>query len=208
MRVHVTDLDQLLWFRRIEAMTTEELVSRLRREEPPNRAMAMGTAWHGFLEDHQPDPDEIGVEAVRRDGFTFLVECDAEITLPQIREIRAEKTYAIDGLPVTLTGGCDGITGNVVTDHKLTARPDPEKYLDSYQWRAYLDIYNADVFEYILYHALDRGEEKGNQVIIRDVSTFRFYRYPGIQSDLLAGIREFVEFARVHLPERLQKVAA
>ena len=204
MRVHVTDLDQLLWFRRIEAMTTEELVSRLRREEPPNRAMAMGTAWHSVLEN--PPADEL--LAVERDGFTFLVECDAEITLPQIREIRAEKTYLIDGLTVTLTGGCDGITGNVVTDHKLTARPDPEKYLDSYQWRAYLEIYSADVFEYILYHALDRGEEKGNQVIIKDVSPFRFYRYPGMENDLLAGIREFVEFARVHLPERLQKAAA
>lgn len=202
MRVHVTDLDQLLWFRRIEDMTTEELISRLRRESPPNRAMAMGTAWHAILE--QPPADELVV--VERDGFTFLIECDAEITLPQIREIRAEKTYVVDGVTVTLTGGCDGITGNVVTDHKLTARPDPEKYLDSYQWRAYLDIYGADVFEYILYQALDQ-EAKG-QVIIKDVVPFRFYRYPEMVSDLISGIRDFVEFARAHLPERFEREAA
>lgn len=204
MRVHVTDLDQLIWFRRIEAMETDELISRLRREAPPNRAMAMGTAWHSILE--QPPEDELA--AVERDGFNFLVECEAEIALPQIREIRAEKTYLIDGIEVTLTGGCDGITGNVVTDHKLTARPDPEKYLDSYQWRAYLDIYGADVFEYILYHALDRGEDKGNQVIIKDVAPFRFYRYPNMHDDLIVGIREFVEFAREHLPERFEKEKA
>ena len=200
MRVHVTDLDQLLWFRRIESMTTEELISRLRRESPPNRAMAMGTAWHAILEN--PPDDEL--LAVERDGFNFLIECDADIELPQIREIRAEKTYVVDGVSVTLTGGCDGITGNVVTDHKLTARPDPEKYLDSYQWRAYLDIYGADVFEYILYHASD----KDDQVIIRDVVPFRFYRYPGMASDLEAGIRDFVEFAKAHLPERFEQVAA
>lgn len=198
MKVHVTDLDQLLWFRRIESMTTDELVSRLRRESPPNRAMAMGTAWHNILEN--PPNDEL--VAVECDGFNFLIECDAEITLPQVREIRAEKTYSVDGVDVTLTGGCDGITGNVVTDHKMTARPDPEKYFDSYQWRAYLDIYGADVFEYVLYHALDRGEDKGNQVIVRDVVPFRLYRYPEMHDDLMAGIREFVEFARVHLPER------
>lgn len=202
MRVHVTDLDQLLWFRRIEDMTTEELISRLRRESPPNRAMAMGTAWHSILEN--PPSDEL--LAVERDGFTFLIECDADIELPQVREIRAEKTYMVDGVLVTLTGGCDGITGNVVTDHKLTARPDPEKYLDSYQWRAYLDIYGADVFEYILYHALDR--EKDGQVIIKDVMPFRFYRYPEMASDLISGIRDFVEFAKAHLPERFERVAA
>lgn len=202
MKVHVTDLDQLLWFRRIESMTTEELVSRLRREAPPNRAMAMGTAWHAILEN--PPADEL--ITVERGGFTFLIECDAEIALSQIREIRAEKTYMVDGVPVTLTGGCDGITGNVVTDHKLTARPDPEKYLDSYQWRAYLDIYGADVFEYILYQALDQ-DAKG-QVIIKDVLPFRFYRYPGMESDLMMGIHQFVEFARVHLPERFEQVAA
>jgi len=201
--IHVTDLDQLIWYRRIEAMTTEELVSRLRREAPPNRAMAMGTAWHSVLE----NPPEDELVAVERDGFHFLIECDAEITLPQVREIRAEKTYVVDGVDVTLTGGCDGITGNVVTDHKLTARPDPEKYSDSYQWRAYLDIYEANTFEYILYHALDRGEDNGNQVIIRDVAPFRMYRYPGMQDDLIAGIREFVEFARVHLPERFKEAA-
>ncbi len=73
MRLHVTDLDQLLWFRKIEDMTTEELVARLRRESPPNRAMAMGTAWHSVLE--EPPEDELLL--VERDGFTFIVEADA-----------------------------------------------------------------------------------------------------------------------------------
>lgn len=200
IEVHVTDLDQLLWFRRIEDMTVEDLISRLRREATPNRAMSIGTAWHSILE--EPPEDELA--AVKKDGFTFLVECDAEIQLPQIREIRAEKTYAVDGIDVTLTGGCDGISGNVVTDHKMTARPDPDKYLESYQWRAYLDIYDADVFEYILYHGIDLGEEKGNQIIIKDVSPFRFYRYPGMLDDLIVGIRDYLDFVRAHMPEKLQ----
>lgn len=200
MKIHVTDLDQLLWFRRLDSMTLDDLVSRLRREAPANRAMEMGTAWHSVMEN--PPEDEFA--AVERDGFNFVVECDAEITLPQVREIRAQKTYVVDGTQVTLTGGCDGITGNTVIDHKLTARPDPEKYFDSYQWRAYLDIYEADIFRYVLWHAKDEGE----RVLIRDVSELPLYRYPKMKDDLLAGVFEFVDFARSHLPERFEEKAA
>lgn len=200
MRVSVSDLDQLIWFRRIEDMTLEQLVSRLRREEPPNRAMLMGTAWHEILE--EPPEDEL--VAVERDGFTFLIECDAEITLPQMRELKATKTYRVNGIDVTLVGKVDGIAGNMVTDHKLTARPNVESYAESYQWRAYLDIFDADTFEYVIYHAADKGE----QVIIKDVSPFRFYRYPNMRDDLMVGIREFVEFASEHLPEKFEKEAA
>ena len=196
MRVSVTELDQLIWFRKLESMTTEDLIARLRREEPPNRAMAMGTAWHAVLE--EPPEDEILM--VSRDGFTFIVETEASITLPQVREIRAEKTYIVDGLPVTLTGGCDGISGNVVYDHKLTDRPNPEKYFDSFQWRAYLDIFGADTFRYVLWHALD----KKDTVIIRDVSEFPIYRYPTMRDDLMVGLHDFVHFARQYLPERFE----
>ena len=177
-------------------MALDELKARLRREAEPTRQMAMGTAWHKILEN--PPSDELDV--VESDGFRFVLDCEAEVALPQVREIRATKDYYVDGVTVTLTGGCDGITGNVVTDWKLTARPDPEKYLDSYQWRAYLDIFGADAFEYVLCHAKDGGDV----VTILSVSPFRFYRYPQMGDHLLAGIREFVAFCRDHMPERLE----
>lgn len=194
---HVTDLDQLVWFRKLESMETSELVSRLRRESAPNDKMLMGTAFHSILED---PPDVIDV--VEKDGFTFKVECDAEIALPQVREIRATKTYLINGVLVTLTGGCDGITGNKVSDHKLTFNPKPENYFDSFQWKAYLDIFQADVFNYLLYHG---KEGKGKEIMIRDVSTLTLYRYPSMVADLEAGIRDLVEFALEYLPEKIKE---
>lgn len=195
MKAHVTDLDAILWYRRIESMTLDDLLSRLRRESAPNRKMEMGTAWHAVLE----NPPEDELTAVEQDGINFIIEAEAEITLPQIREIRAEKTYSVDGVEITLTGGCDGISGNVVTDHKLTAKPDPEGYQSSYQWKAYLDIYGADVFEYILYHAHD----KGDRIIISDVAPFRLYRYPGMVDDLMTGLRDYMDFVRKYMPERI-----
>lgn len=199
LRAYVTDLDQLMWYRRIEDMTLDEICSRLRHESTPNRAMEMGTAWHSVLEN--PPSDEI--EVVKQDGFVFMVETDAEIELPQVREIRTEKTYAVDGVLLTLSGRVDGITGNKITDHKLTARPDPEGYQNSYQWKAYLDMFEADQFEYILYH----GTERDSVVTIRDISPFRMYRYPGMADDLLAGIRDYVGFVRRWLPELFTEAA-
>jgi hypothetical protein len=194
MRVSASDLDQLTWFRRIDDMTLADLVARFRRESPPSEAMDRGIAFHKVME-HPPDE----ISTISMDGFTFRFTCDDVITLPQVREIKATKDYHIAGVDVTLVGVVDGISGNVVTDHKLTERPDPETYLTSYQWRAYLDIFNADIFTYHLYHA----KANGRDVEIKSVDTFSFYRYPEMEADLLAGIAEFVEFAKDHLPERL-----
>lgn len=192
--LHVTDLDSFLWYNTIESMSADELVGRLKRTSPPNESMLAGTAWHDVLEN---PPDEI--TEIERNGFKFIIECDAEITIPQIREIRANKHYLIDGIDVVLTGGCDGVTGNKISDHKLTFNPKPENYLDSYQWRSYLDIYNAGVFQYNIYH----GVKKPDAIYIKNVSSMQFYRYPKMIEYVENGIRELVGFIETHAPEMI-----
>lgn len=192
---HVTDLDQLTWYHRIESMTAEDLASRLRREAPANESMLIGTAWHSVLED---PPEKI--EFIEKNGYNFQIDCDAEISLPQIKEIRADKQYDIDGYKVSLSGGCDGITGNTVYDHKLTFKPNPENYFDSYQWRAYLDIFEADKFIYYPYHA---KQDDDGLIRIVDVSEMPLYRYPDMETDLKTGIRNLLSFCREYMPEKL-----
>lgn len=191
VKFHVTDLDSILWFNRLEDMTTKELIDRLMRKSSPNESMLAGTAWHSILEN---PPEEIG--EIEKDGFDFKVTCDCEIIMPQIREIRASKKYEVDGFSVTLTGGCDGITGNEVSDHKLSFNPNPDTYFTSYQWKAYLDIYQADIFNYIIYHA----KEKDGAIEICDVSKLTMYSYPGMETDLVDGIRNLLNFAKDHMP--------
>jgi hypothetical protein len=192
--LHVTDLDSWRWYNIIESMPVHEMVGRLLRTDPANEHMLMGTAWHAILED---PPEQI--DTIERDGFTFTVACDASIVLPDIKEVRAAKDYSIDGINVRLTGKCDGATGNVIYDHKLTFNPDPENYLEAYQWRAYLDIFNADAFEYLIYH----GIEDGKRVVIRDVSSLVVYRYPGMVEDLKDGLRQLVSFIKQHVPQMI-----
>lgn len=196
MIFRVSELDQMLWFGRLDDMTNEDLAARLRGQQPPNAKMKIGTAWHAILE----NPPSLNFEAVEMDGYRFRIACDGEIALPQIREIRGTKQYG----DVTLSGGCDGITGNELTDHKLTFRPDPENYLTSYQWRAYLDIFNADRFVYNLYHA---KPDLDGVINIVDISTLPLYRYAGMVDDLMLGINDLVDFCRAHVPERVAQLA-
>ena len=192
---HVTDIDSWAWYKKLENMTAKELADRLKRKGLINNKMLMGTAFHSILEN---PPDEIGT--IERDGFPFEVLCDSEIILPQVREIRASKTYMIDGVEVILTGKVDGITHPVVTDHKLTFNFKPENYLSAYQWRAYLDIFEADKFVYYAYHA----REKGGVVLITDVLEISVYRYPNMVDDLRRGISGFLEFVNANTPELMQ----
>lgn len=201
-KIHCTDLDQYLWYQRIESMAPGELRNRLLRLEPPPEKAKMGTALHSIFENPPPKKASSpgGWERIERDGYVFVFECDVEVCVSRIKEIRANKTYDVDGIEVTLTGKCDDLKGNKVCDHKLTFKPKPETYMDSYQWRAYLDIFNADVFEYFIYH----GYAKGKEITIRDFSAMQMYRYPGMKDDLIKGIRDLLGFVKEFVPEMIQ----
>lgn len=195
MKLHATELDQLRYWRETE-LPLEEIIARLRRELGPTLSMQAGTAWHSVLENPPADT----LEYIERGGFEFQIDAEAEILLPQITELRAERTYLVDGCEVTMSGRVDGLSGNVVYDHKLTENADAEYRFVALQWRAYLSLFSADAFEYVLYQAnFDKLP-----IRIFDVSKLRLYRYPEMEADLLDALREFVEFARVHLPERFE----
>jgi hypothetical protein len=191
----VIDLDSMIWYRNIEDMTIDQMRARLLKTDPPNDSMLMGSAWHKVLENPQRE-----IDSIEQDGFKFKVVCDCQIILPQIREIRAEKVYRIGQDNITLSGGCDGISGNKITDHKLTFHENLDTYFDSYQWRAYLDIFNADIFEYWIYQA----KEDDGVILIRDISSIKMYRYPEMRSDVEHGIQDLLDFVKEYVTDRLR----
>lgn len=198
MRISVTELDQLAYFRNSD-MELSELLARLRRETPPTEAMAAGTAFHTILE----NAGECELDEVTQDGFTFRFELEAELSLPRIRELKLEKPYFIDGIEVTLVGKVDALNGKTVYDHKTTSRFDAEKYMDAIQWRAYLDMFGADRF---IYNVFEVADKQGVRVV-RDFHPLTFYRYPSLPQDVFEALSDFVGFARQHLPERLKEAA-
>lgn len=205
LRVSATDIDSLRFYLSppVEEMQIglDELLRRLRREEPPTPAMLAGTAFHKAIE-----IADIGEhKGLVADGYTFSFETDAEIDMPLIREMKATREYLVDDCVVTLVGKVDAIHGKRIDDHKLTEKFDAEKYLESYQWRIYLEIFAADEFRWNIFEA---KPEHPDYYLIRAVHPLTARRYPGIGEHVEREVRRFVGFARDHLPERFTRATA
>lgn len=195
-RLAVTSLDQMIWFERLEDMTTQDLIDRFLHRSEPSFKMLAGIAWHKVLETQRL------VGAITMDGIDFSVDFDGEVEMPQIKELRGQKDYQIDDILVTLAGRCDGISGNRIIDHKTSFNPSIETHMESYQWRAYLDIFNAQSFTYYVYHA---KQDRLGVIRIVDVNSYTFYRYPGMEKDIERGIRDVLEFMKEHIPQKIQE---
>lgn len=201
LRVSATDVDQLRYFRSVDDMELGELIARLKHLMPSSQAMEAGTALHKALELSEPG-DHKGFTV---DGFTFSFETDAEIDLPPIREVKATMDLWVQDTLVTVVGKVDCIHGRRIDDHKFTARFDPDRYLDSFQWRLYLHIFGADEFRWNVFEAV---ESAPRNYLIRNVHRLTMHRYPDMAADVEHELRQFVSFARHHLPERFLAEAA
>ena len=153
LRVSVSDLDQFKRFREDEEYPLGVFLADLRRETPPAPAMQRGHAFAVAME-HASLGETSTISA---EGHTFAFTCDAEIESWPRREEKREKDYG----GVTVTARCDRIMGRTVADDKTTSQFDAEAYMDKYQWRFYLDMFEADVFKW---HVWETREIKSDSI--------------------------------------------
>lgn len=196
IRMSVTDLDQYLYYKSQENMGVDEIVGRFRREFEPTRPLLTGIAFHKFLE-HA----EIGeYYNARVDDIDFVFTTDEELSLPPVKELKGEVVLHINGVEVTLVGKVDGLEGRTVFDHKTGKQLKIEMFCHSRQWRCYLWMFDCIKFTYNMFTIKD--DEDSGLVLVNSFDQFSFYRYEGMEQDIRNAITEFLEFARVHLPER------
>lgn len=198
LRVSASDIDALRYFLADEDSELADVVARLRRQAPPTEAMLAGTALHAALELCQPGTHG----ELSANGYTFEFKAEGEIDLPEIREIKATRDYVVTDCAVTLVGKVDAIHGRRVDDHKFTSRYDAERFLASYQWRVYLDVFDADTFRWNVFEGRQDTTDP-TRYVIYNVHQLTMHRYPGMGADIERAIQTFVDFARRHLPERM-----
>lgn len=194
MLARVSNIEAFRRYRESEDMTTDDLVRWLTTDNP-TPAMQAGTAFHTAIE-VAPDGEH---ETLESNGHTFLLP-DAEIALPAVREIRTYKRYG----ELTVTGCADLVIGRRVEDHKTTSRFDPERYLAGYQWRFYLDLFEADTFRWNVWQ-LREVEPLVFKVAPPEI--LEVHRYPGMERDCAMLAADYLEFARAHLPARMEVAA-
>lgn len=202
MRVSVTDLDQFRYWRADEEMTLDDLRQRLLHRDPPSEAMLAGTALHHALE-HASEHTAHTLSAL---GYTFTFDIEAAIALPVVRELKAVKEYDLDGRKVRVVGKVDGLHGKRVEDHKTTSSTfDAEKYLNTWQWRFYLDIFEADTFRWNVFQ-MRAGEPQ--EYVVTNLHPLETCRYPALQADCERHLRDFLDLVDGHIPEYAAQQAA
>lgn len=202
IRLSVTDVDAIMAWMDSE-QDLDVLLRRLRREEPPTEAMKAGRAFHSVMEHATED-----LTTAERDGYKFRFCLNSEIALPPIKELKGEMEVTTSVGPVTLVGVVDGMQGRIVTDYKLTSYFDAERYMNSFQWKAYLMMFKANKFNYEVFTAKapdirDREEGLGEYLIMSH-DTLPLCRYESLNQDVLREINHAAQFIAKYLPEKIQ----
>lgn len=198
MIFRVSEAETFRQWRDDEEAELSALLARLRGIEPPSQAMLAGTAFHAILE--RASAGEV-IEHAEQDGFRFIVEVEAELALSPIREYRAQKQYP----GIAITGQLDHLDGLRVEDHKTTGQFDPDRYLFGYQWRLYLDIFDAQVFRWNIF---EMREIDPSVYLVHRMHQLEQRRYPGMEMDCERLAVDLAEFAKRNMPERVLDQAA
>jgi hypothetical protein len=202
IRLSVTDLETFRYWQERDDGTLEDLIAQLTGAVEPTPQMRAARAFHKAFEDLGRDVESL--DRLTVDGYTFDFEMDGALAMPPIRELKAEGLWQTPSGPVTLVGKVDGLAGLTVHDYKLSERFEAERYLDSWQWRAYLTMFHARRFVYEVFQCYyDRADP--TRVHIVDLHPLAFDRYPQMEQDLSQAVCALAEVVVRHCP---QKVAA
>lgn len=181
LRVSVTTLEK---FRRYIRETTpddteERLIESIAGSFVGNDYTRIGHSFHHIL--------ERGFDKVIKDGSRFYCKgcyfSEAQLRLAiryhkdylfMVREVPTFKIYQVPNLgEVMITCRIDGIEGREIRDTKLKFSPvRVDQFVDSYQWRAYLDILDLDNFYFDPFYIEGYDPEKHG----RDISSLTMTR--------------------------------
>ena len=188
MRATVSQLDSYREWKHDDDADLPALLARLKSQEP-TEPMLRGRAFAKCLEAAQQGESDI----LTADGYTFAFTGDFQIEAFPRREEKREKEYA--GVIVPMR--CDRVLGKLIVDDKTTGYFEAERYLEKYQYRYYLDAWDADRF---VWHIWEVKEMKEPQTYcVHQLHKLETYRYERMHEDCEDLAREFRDFSITHL---------
>jgi len=197
MLTRVSNIETFRRWRLDDEQSTEDLIARL-TDFQPTEAMLAGTAFHRALELATPGD----YATLSANGYTFMLP-DAEIALPDVRELRTFGSYG----QLQVTGCVDALHGRRVEDHKTTASFRPDGYLEGCQWRFYLDLFGADVFRWNVF-VITPVPKVDKTYNVKAPELLEQCRYPGLHDDCMDLAAEFYTFAADYLPNHNTQLEA
>lgn len=159
-------------------------------DEAAIERMAAGTALHWFIETWDRSGGELELPTIKAGDYRFDFACgDIDVAVAPEREVELIGTY--DGMKVV--GHADGVWSElkIITDYKTTQRFDFDRYMESYQWRFYLDLAQCNEMLYQVFVMKPFGEPHCYSV--NEFHTLTQYAYPTMHEDCLQLVRDYRE---------------
>lgn len=201
VRVSVTTLEK---FRRymVEASpydTEEALIESIKGIFLGNDKTKTGGAFHKLIEgDFSSEEHGFMADGIHfttkqaKAAFNFKAEHRS-----MIHEVNVGKVYTLrNGLQVYVSGRVDGMEGVVIRDAKCKfGNPDFYEYMDSCQWKFYLDMMNLNVFYYDIFEVQGFNElPLKPEVVFCENQPLRLSRYGNLQKDCTEVINDFFDY--------------
>lgn len=187
-------------------ITEQSVIDSVTGEFKGNEQTRIGTAFHSIVQIGNPKHKIIdGGDEFDVDGFKVRLankHCMLALAYRNehpnaYHEFRGYKDYG----RAIVTGCADMIDGVEIRDIKTKySTPSDSDYINSCQWRYYLDIFGADVFHFDLfvfngYKKEKHGYDVRGLELTRHTPPITCFRYPEMESDNLALLNQFMDWA-------------
>lgn len=206
-----------------EFETEQNVIDTITKEFQGNEYTRIGTAFHRIVEEGTPVCEKVsagtrrflfyGKEAEEPvpagrafdvDGFKVSLDvpqCKVALNYRDMypdawHEIRLYKDYG----RALVTGCADVVDGIEIRDIKTKySEPNDADYINSVQWRYYLDLFNMNVFHFDLfvfegYNKDKHGYDVRGLHLRKHEPAITCYRYEGMEEDNIRLLNDFMDW--------------
>ncbi len=188
----------------VSARDTEaELIESIKGVFEGNDMTRVGGAYHKIIELEA----SIVEDGLLADDILFTHEQAAPAIQfrghhkNMIPEVPVTKVYETRRGPILASGRVDGLEGKQIRDTKCKFRPpDYQEYIDSYQWRFYVDMLGLDTFYYDFFEFKGFDSLQGDRpfllpgVTIQGHEPLQCVRYRHMAEDCRSMLNDFLEY--------------
>jgi hypothetical protein len=201
--------------------TEKSFIESLTGEFKGNDKTVIGTAFHRIVERGESvcridvkkglspfDPDDVRVSVDAAEGRTVVFnerQFDAAIQYRDrlraaLHEVPARRTFPTRYGDLTVFGTADLLHGIFIHDIKTRfSSGTQQQYVDSYQWRFYLSLFEMNNFVYDIFEFRNYVPEQGTNVTGNPLSVHEPVEcaaYASMEADLTALLNEFMQYIK------------
>lgn len=195
LRIPATRLESFRLYKTTDWMTEEKLLAEIKGAEAQTPEMARGSAFDKVLA--KPGEYRMGSFYVC-DGFRFVgqsIDDAIEYIEPKaFWQYKSVREYEVNGTVVELVCKADALYGLKAweiktTEQSITAEKS-NRYLQSLQWKAYVEVFGLWAFEYLIFQLTDDA----GLWSVRETLPIMLYPYDGLSAEVFDALTEFVQY--------------